>query len=260
MSRSRAGLVTSAPSCSLRSVRTFPDCVWSDLITSVRRIPVPLIVTLEGAEIGRILILRSNKAAPKPARPARHAHLSSIDPARARGQDPRSQLDESLLGGLPRLHLEQRRADRRVGAPDRARPRHPSVLRRSGTRPPDPKNATTAIPIRMSVAPAPEGHLSPCLKDRPTLTSTAFVLKRASVGIRPQPSVPTSQVPFSITTRPSAVIRPPCGYRESSPSGGSIHWFPRLGITLAQGQVDGSPDLLIVEDAAGEPIDSRIQP
>ena len=46
MSRSNAGLVTSAPSCSRRSVIALPVCFWSWLMASLSRIPLAWIVTL----------------------------------------------------------------------------------------------------------------------------------------------------------------------------------------------------------------------
>ena len=72
---------------------------------------------------------------------------------------------------------------------------------------------------------------------------------------------PTSQCPFSITSRPSAVIRPcvlvstiksQCKAELLTPAG--------LGVALAERQVDGPPDLFVVEDTPGEAIDAAIEP
>ncbi len=43
--RSSEGFVTSAPSCSRISVMAFPDCFWSCCRASLKRIPLPWIVT-----------------------------------------------------------------------------------------------------------------------------------------------------------------------------------------------------------------------
>ena len=86
-------------------------------------------------------------------------------------------------------------------------------------------------------------------------------LRFLSVGLALPLDQPTSQCPFSMTSRPSAVIRPLCSRVDDQvPVQGRIVDAAGLGIALAEREVDGPADLFIVEDAAGEAIDAAVEP
>ena len=72
---------------------------------------------------------------------------------------------------------------------------------------------------------------------------------------------PTSQDPFSMTSRPSAVIRP-CARRidDQIPVQRRSVDAARLGVALAECEMNGAPDLLVIKDATGKSINPRIQP